>query len=587
MEDKQTQKERCKKILLVGNPNVGKSVIFSRLTGMQAISSNYPGTTISFSEGKLSTGSEVYHVIDVPGSYSLEPTCEAENVARRVIEEGADVIVLVADSTALERNLYLVLQVLSLGYPSILVLNMWDEAKHKGIYIDVEALEEILGVPVIKTVALTGEGIDKLVSVIKEARIPKIKVDISNTEEIWKKVGEITSKVQRLEHRHHTLKDRLEDLSVRPITGLPLGVIVIALSYWVVRFIGEGIINYVADPIFERFYLPFLEKISAFLSGSSFLHDLIVGQLINGKIDFEQSFGLLTTGLYVPLAMVLPYIIAFYFVLGFLEDSGYLPRMAVMFDAIMHKVGLHGYAIIPTLLGLGCNVPGILATRILESDKDRFIAATLISMSVPCTAMQAMVIGLLGEYGGKYVLLVYAVLLLSWFIIGMILNKVISGYSMELIVEIPPYRLPSLMPLFIKLWYRVKSFLLEAVPVVLIGILIVDLLYIIKFFDFLSFLFGPVMQRILGLPTEASIPLIMSFLRKDIAVGMLAPLGLNPRQLTVAVTVMAMFFPCVATFFVFIKEFGFKKLLYALLIMSISAFIAGGILNSIMLYLWG
>jgi len=190
---------------------------------------------------------------------------------------------------------------------------------------------------------------------------------------------------------------------------------VLVSSFFVIRFIGEGLINYVLDPLFNRLWAPVMIKLSDILGGGGVLHDILIGKIYGDEINFVESFGILSSGLYVPLVMVLPYIISFYFVLGILEDIGYLPRLAVLMDTIMHWLGLHGYAIIPTLLGLGCNVPAILATRILESNRERFIASTLVSIAVPCAALQAMVFGLVGKHGGQYVAMVYGTLLLSGF----------------------------------------------------------------------------------------------------------------------------------------------------------------------------
>jgi len=262
-----------------------------------------------------------------------------------------------------------------------------------------------------------------------------------------------------------------------------------------------------------------------------------------------------------------------------LEDIGYLPRLAVLLDAFMHRIGLHGYAIIPNFLGLGCNVPGILATRILESRRERFIAATIISIGVPCAALQAMIFGLVGAKGGGYVAIVYGTLLIVWLVLGFILNKTLKGFGPELLMEIPPYRLPSYLALFKKLRIRVVGFLREALPVVLLGVLLVNILYTLKVFDFIANFFSPIMTRLLGLPKEAVVALIIGFLRKDIAVGMFAPLNLSAKQLVVGSTVLAMFFPCIATFTVLFKELGLKDLVKATAIMIVAALLVGTALN--------
>ncbi|MBN2463311.1 MAG: ferrous iron transporter B, partial [Dehalococcoidia bacterium] len=427
------------KILLMGNPNVGKSALFSRLTGTRIIASNYPGTSVEFTKGSLKLGEEQAEIIDVPGTYTLEPTSKAEEVAADMLQEG-DLIVDVVDATNLERNLNLTLQLLERQVPVIVALNMWDDAHHRGINIDVAKLEDLLGVPVVPTVGVTGQGIKELVSRFPEAAAPQ--VIYSGSDERWAKIGDIVSQVQSLSHRHHTWREILEDASSHPAGGAAIALLVLVATFFVIRFIGEGIINYITDPLFNWLWTPLLMKLSLALGSGGFWHDILIGKLINGDVDYFQSFGLLSTGIYIPLAAVLPYIIAFYFALGILEDVGYLPRLAVLMDTLMHRLGLHGYAIIPTILGFGCNVPAVLATRILESRRQRFIAATLISIGIPCAALQAMIIGLVGQQGIQYVAIVYGSLFVSWIIIGLILNYAVKGFSPELMIEIPPYRFP-------------------------------------------------------------------------------------------------------------------------------------------------
>ena len=571
-----------KKLLLVGNPNVGKSALFTRITGVHAVSSNYPGTTVGFLEGWLRRNGGVWRVIDVPGAYTLSPTNEAEEVAERMVNEGADVVVLVLDATALERNLFLAFQTMERRLPVVVALNMVDEARHKGIDVDPEALERLLGVPVVPTVAVTGQGINRLLDRLPEARPGRIELGghvcetgVPGKEERWSAIGTIIEQVQRVSHRHHTLLDKLEDASVDSFWGMIIGVLVIVASFASIRFLGEGIIDEFLDPIFETWLLPVAERLSVFLGGDGFFHDIVVGRLIDGNIDFEQSFGLITTGLYVPLAMVLPYVAAFYFVLSLLEDFGYLPRLAVIFDALLHRMGLHGFAIVPSLLGLGCNVPGILATRVLDSDRERFIAATLISVAIPCAGLQAMILGTVGELGIRWVLAVYATLVFSWLILGRLLHSFLPGFSPELIVEIPPYRIPSFRSLGLKLWIRVRGFLLEAVPLVLGGILIVGVLDATGVTAFLSKLLAPVFNGLLGLPPEASGPVLLGILRKDVAMGMLGALDLTPAQLVVATVTLSMTFPCIATFIVLWKELGGRRMAASMGIMTASALIAG------------
>ncbi|MFA5104473.1 MAG: ferrous iron transporter B [Candidatus Margulisiibacteriota bacterium] len=572
-----------RKLLLIGNPNVGKSVFFSRLTGTQVITSNYPGTTVEFTKGFAVFGKEEFEVIDVPGTYTLAPTCKAEEVAceilKKTVNEG-DVIINVVDSTNLERNLTLTLELMEQSVPVIVALNMWDDTKHKGIKIDVEKLEEWLGVPVVTTAAVTGEGFAHLASRINEAKAPKVRPH--TPQDRWKDIGSIIGKIQQLEHRHHTFFEFIQDLTINPVGGIVFAGMVAYAAFSVIRFIGEGLITYIAGPVFDKLWLPVLMKLSALMGSGGIVHDILIGKLFNGQIDYVQSFGVLSTALYVEFAMVLPYIIAFYFVLGILEDSGYLPRLAILMDNLMHRIGLHGFAIIPTLLAFGCNVPGILATRVLESKRERFIASTLISIGIPCAALQAMIIGVLGKHGIGPMLTVYCVLAFSWLILGFILNRLTPGFSPELLIEIPPYRLPQAIVLFKKTWWRIRQFIVEALPVVMGGVLVVNILYILGVFNTIAGLTAPVITGLLGLPKEAITPIVIGFLRKDIAVGMLVPLSLSIKQLIISCVVLSMFFPCVATFTIMWKELGWKDMAKATGIMIVSSIIAGGILNLIL-----
>jgi len=568
-----------RKILLVGNPNVGKSVLFSRLTGVRATASNYPGTTISYTRGFLKLGEEKVEVIDVPGTYTLEPTTEAEEIALQMLDTG-DIVIDVVNATNMERSLYLTLQLLEKGTPVIVALNLWDDTKHRGIDIDLDKLGEFLGVPVIPTVAVTGEGIKDLVEHIPKATSPG--APVRTRDERWATIGSIIDQVQHIDHRHHTWLERLQDASVKPLTGGMIAVVVLICAFLVIRFIGESLIGYVLDPLFNNLWAPVVIWLSNLMGGSGFLHDIVVGKVVGGEVNFVESFGLLSSGLYVPFAMVLPYIISFYLVLGLLEDIGYLPRLAVLMDTIMHWLGLHGYAIIPTLLGLGCNVPAVLATRILESKRERFIASTLVSIAVPCAALQAMIFGLVGERGGQYVAIVYGSLFVAWIILGIILNHAVKGFSPELLIEIPPYRLPPWRIVLQKLWMRVYGFLAEAIPIILGAIVVINMLYSLRVFDAIASFTAPVVTGLLGLPKEAVTSLIIGFLRKDVALGMLAPLALTAKQLVVASVVMAMFFPCIATFVVLLRELGVANMLKSVGVMILAALITGGMLNLIL-----
>lgn len=570
-----------KKILLMGNPNVGKSAIFTRLTNVRVIVSNYPGTTVEFTRGAMRLNGQKVEVIDAPGTYSLEPMVPAEKVAVQLLQESdpeETVIINIIDSTNLERNLNLTLQILSKGLPTIIVLNFWDEIAHRGISIKANKLSDLLDVRVVPTVAITGMGIKELKESLINAGPSSFRLQEDSK---WITIGKILNETQTVKHHHHTLLQGLQEVSTHPVAGFPIAIIVLFVSFFIIRFIGEGLISWIFNPLFEKLWAPVLMKISVLLNHSGFWHDIFIGKLVNGEIDFFQSFGILSTGLYIPIAAVLPYIFSFYLILSFLEDSGYLPRLAILLDRLMHQIGIHGMGIIPMMLGLGCNVPGALATRIMETRKERFISATIMAIAVPCMAQIAMIFGLLGKFGFKGLAPVFGTLFVVWLILGKIMSIFVRGESPEIFTEIPPYRFPYFTSLFKKVWMRIYWFLKEALPFVLIGVFIVNLLYSLGIIDFLSRIFGPIISRILGLPSAAIAALLIGFLRKDVAIGMLAPLGLSIGQLVTASVVLTMYFPCVATFVVLIKELGFLDMLKAAIIMILSAFFVGWVLNLI------
>lgn len=566
------------RILLMGNPNVGKSAVFSRLTGAHVIASNYPGTTVSFSEGLMELDGQQCTLIDVPGTYTLEPLSPAEQVAVDMLEEG-DVVVNVVDATNLERNLNLTVQLLKRKVPMVVALNMWDETLEHGINIAVEGLQERLGVPVVPTCAISGEGMKDLQQSLKRARPGVLTYEEG---ERWHVIGDIIEQVQQVEHRHPTIGQRLSHATVHPVIGPLLALVMLVVSFGVVRFVGEGLIGHVAEPLCNWLWLPLMQGLSDLLGSSGFIHDLLVGQLVDGQVSFGESFGVLTTGLYIPVAAVLPYVFAFYLVIGVLEDSGYLPRLGVLVDNVMHRLGLHGLSIVPMMLGLGCNVPGALALRVLETRKERFIGATLLAICVPCMAQLAMIAGLLREHVVEGFLAVFGTLFLLWICLGVAMERFTKGATPEIVLDIPPYRFPYWRSLLQKLWMRMKGFLREAVPYVLLGVLVVNLLYTFGVIGFFGTLFRPVITRLLGLPPEAVGALLVGFLRKDVAVGMLAPLGLSLRQLVVASVVLTAYFPCAATFVILFRELGLRDMVKSSIIMVVVAFSVGGLLNFMM-----
>lgn len=566
--------------LLAGNPNVGKSLIFSRLTGIGIISSNFPGTTVGLNYGQTLFNGESYDIIDIPGLYRLEEEWLIEGKKRNLFKElEYDFIVCVADASHLERNLYFLLEILSLKKPVILMLNKFDEAQRKGIHIDTKALSKMLGIPVIPTVATTGEGLKELAeeaSQLAERDETRSQLAVPQSpEEKWNVIGRIIQKVQTVKHKHATFWEKLQGWATTPATGLPIAFVVLVVSFFLVRFVGESIIGFV-DPLYENYYVPFLEK----LFGS--WKDTVPGLVLLGD-GGETYFGVLTDGLKIALVDVMSYVLAFYALLGFLGDLGYLPRLAVLLDDILHKIGLHGYGALPIMLGFGCKVPAVMGVRVLETRRERIIALALILVLAPCISQTAMIISILSPYGLKYMLIVFFSLFVCGILAGTVLNKMMKGETPELFMEIPSWQIPQFKPLLRKLWIRMREYLGDALPLILIGIVFVDLMQLSGLTDFITKISRWPVEKLLGLPGETTPLLILGFLRKDVSIALLDPFHLAPQLLVVACVFMSMYLPCVATFFVMLRESGWKDTLKVVALTLSMAFFAAGVLRMILM----
>ena len=567
--------------LLAGNPNVGKSLIFSRLTGIGIISSNFPGTTVGLNYGQTVFDGDSYDIIDIPGLYRLEEEWTIEGRKRNLFKElEYDFIVCVADSSHLERNLYFLLEIMQLKKPVILLLNKFDEAQRKGIQINVKELEKILGIPVIPAVATTGEGLKELsyqAARLSSQKTPPTPFHVPPTSEgKWHAIGHIISKVQTVKHKHPSFWEHLQNWATTPLTGIPLAFIVLVISFFLVRFVGEHIIDFVS-PYYDNYYFPFMQHLFAGLGDSHWLTHILVGD------GGEQYFGILTDGLKIALVDVMSYVLAFYALLGFLGDLGYLPRLAVLLDSLLHKIGLHGYGAIPIMLGFGCKVPAVMGVRVLETRRERIIALALILVLVPCISQTAMVISMLAPYGVKYLLLVFGILFASGILAGTVLNKIMRGETPELFMEIPSWQVPQLRPLARKLWIRMKEYLSDALPLILTGVFIVDLMQLSGLTDWLTKVFRFPVEHLLSLPGEITPVLLLGVLRKDISIALLEPYHLSAEQLVVCCVFMTMYLPCVATFFVMLRESGIKDTLRVVTLTFALATAAAWVLSLVLL----
>ena len=564
--------------LLAGNPNVGKSLIFSRLTGIGIISSNFPGTTVGLNYGQTQFGGEPYEIIDIPGLYRLEEEWVIEGRKHNLFKElEYDFIVCVADASHLERNLYFLLEIMQLKKPVILLLNKFDEAQRKGIQIDVKQLEKLLGIPVIAAVATTGEGLKELAfqaSRIASHKMPESPLMVPPTPEgKWHAIGHIIHKVQTVKHKHATFWEKLQGWATTPATGLPIALAVLVLSFFLVRFVGENLIA-LLDPLYENYYIPFLQHLLAPIK------DNTIGMLLMG--DGVKYFGILTDGLHIALIEVMSYVLAFYALLGFLGELGYLPRLAVLLDSLLHKIGLHGYGSLPIMLGFGCKVPAVMGIRILETHRERIIALALILVLAPCISQTAMIISILSPYGLEYMLIVFFALFINGILAGTVLNKLMKGETPELFMEIPSWQIPQLRPLLRKLWIRMREYLFDALPLILFGVLFVDLMQFSGLTDWIAKIARYPVEFVLGLPAETTPLLILGFLRKDISIALLEPFNLPPAELVVACVFMAMYLPCIATFFVMLRESGWKDTLKVIALTLSLAFLTAFVLRLIL-----
>jgi ferrous iron transport protein B len=541
-----------KKVLIVGNPNVGKSLIFSRITGRGVVSSNYPGTTVAVKSGRLKSNNAEYELIDLPGLYSLDAFSQADAAAVELIGK-CDIIINIVDATNLERNLRLTLQLLSKPTPMVVCLNFWDETTHRGVTIDTVALEQRLGVPVVPTSALSGEGISSLVDALAR---PSVGSMPHNPEAQWPIVGSIIGQVQKLSHRHHTFLEYLSDLTLHPIGGPLFALFVVSVTFFIVRSFGEWLVNSVCDPLFARFYYPTILHLAHHIP-----FDLIRDLLVGTGGEPLQSFGILSTGVYIALVLVFPYFFSFYLVFGFLEDFGYLPRLAVVLDSLFHRLGLHGDASIPVMLGLGCKVPALLAMRTLPERREKVLTTALILMSAPCLPQSAMIFSMGMHYGTAVVAAIFVILLCVAIGTNQLLYKLTKGEMPEFFIEIPRYRIPSIFLLCRKLWNRVVEYGIEVLPMIAAGVLIIHLLDSLRILTLITETAGRPLAWMLGAPKEIASVLVLGFLRKDVSIALLAPFTLSGPQFIIASIFMVLYIPCIASFFTMIKELGIKRAL--------------------------
>ena len=626
-------------IALAGNPNVGKSSIFNQLTGLNQTVGNWPGKTVELAEGVLVYKGRRIRIIDLPGTYSLSSFSEEEVVARDyILSCEADVIVDVVDATALERNLYLTLQLLEMGAPLVVALNMVDDASKKGIEIKSNELSERLGVPVVPVIATSGLGLTELMGAVLfrstqgtgkrlvygkeiEAYVEEISGDLRAStsrpsypaEWIAIKLLEDDPAV-RASFKDSPLMRKVSSLSnkVEELHGEPAPVVIASERYSLSHRIAEASTSRHIEPIRsmeERVDDIVSHRFAGYLIllavlGSLFYFIFFVGGIASSLIDgafswlitllrgplysFNPAFGELflngvVFGIGAATSIALPYIATFYFLLSILEDTGYLPRAAFLLDSLMHKIGLHGKAFIPMLLGYGCSVPACVGCRIMETKRERFLLGALVVL-VPCSARTVIILGVAGAYVGiGAALAIYILDLAIVFAIGRVLFKVLPEEPVGLIMEMPRLRLFKPKTILKKTWFKTKDFVYMALPLIVAGSFVVALAGYLNVINVVVGALSPLTVGLLGLPVGTGIALIFGLLRKELALIMLATyfgttnfaLFMTSAQMLVFTIVMVLYIPCIATFVVLVREHGARRAL-AITLMAVALAITVG-----------
>ncbi len=564
-------RRKRKKILLIGPPNVGKSVIFNKLTGLDAMISNYAGTTIDYKEGYLSDFAD-YYLIDVPGTYTMDATNEAEKVATDMLEQGADLVIAVLDGKNLESSLYLLLQVLEKKLPTLAVINRIDMLNKKGLEVQEELLASRLGVDVITTVAVEDKGLAELKERIKNLLENDCQQYFAR-EEItsnWDFAEELTLEILNpVERAAGAEGDRLEkwgNLLAQPWPGIPLAFIILSLIFGIVVGIGMGLRQYILLPFFEGLIFPLIISAVETVIPSGIFRNILIGE-----------YGFLIKGLEWPFALVLPYVISFYTALSLLEDVGYLPRLGVLLDGIFARLGLSGSNIIPLLLGYGCAIPGIAATRAMPTRKERVMVSTMICLAVPCISQTGAMISLLAEESIMVMILVFAVSFLVLVGNALVLNALLPGSKNATVVEIPPLLFSGPQILGRKIWLRVKTYLKSGAVMMIYAIAGAAVLFEVGILEHLGRLLQPVVESWLLLPAEASIPLILGIVRRELAVLPLLEMNLAGFQLFTGALVALFYVPCIAVLAMLAREFNLKLAVKILLFTIVFSFLVGGL----------
>lgn len=626
-------------IALAGNANVGKSVIFNELTGSNQIIGNWPGKTVEMAEGKLLFEGQDIKIIDLPGIYSFYTYSMEELVSREYIAyEKPDVVINVIDAAVLERNLFFTIQLLEIEAPLVICVNQMDIAKQKGIIIDTEKLEAALGVPVVSTVAIRGEGLHKLMEKavqIVDKPSNGFKPPIYGGE-VEEKIGRLTSilksqdlnllyplrwvsikllendpEIRKLVESHSRESVLQADQLAREIEEIhqePSFAVIASERYSLANRISQG------AQFHQKIKTTFSEKldklvthhvwgyvVSALVVGGLLLWTFIVGDFLSGILSDAFSFfqpvdpqvdGSLVSilwngafgGIIAGVTLIIPFVIPFYLMLSMIENSGILTRVAFMMDSAMHKIGLHGKALIPMILGYGCNVPAIESTRILENRRERLLAAFAITFA-PCSARTIVIMGLVAIYVSIWwALALYVIDILVMIVVGIIALKIVPGETSGLIMEMHSFKIPSLKVALKQTWRRTKSLIYLVFPVYIIASALIQALYALGFLTPIANALAPITVFWLGLPVFAGVVLIFGAVRKEYTLLMLVTLFgtnlaavLTPVQFIILALVSMLFIPCLSTITILLRDFGWKATGSIALANIATAMIVGGL----------
>lgn len=622
------------KIVLIGNPNVGKSVIFGHLTGQYVTVSNYPGTTVEISRGTGSINGKKVGVIDAPGLNSLVPSSEDEKVARDILfSEEPDVALQVADAKNLNRTLLLTIQLIEAGQKVILDLNMIDELEQRRMEINTEKLSSLLGIPVLTSIATDGVGIKNLKSKVFSAK--RSNLSFSYGEQIEAAVSEICERLScsrglalmflsgdkgvgsHFDDQAGKIRDKLQseygkkisqiigevrsrqiamivsqvlkssesspkllqkfgDLTMRPIFGFPILMLVLYIMY---KFVGEFAaqtgVDFLENTVFGGYINPWATAAVNFLIPIKFIQEFLVGE-----------YGIITMAIPYAFAIILPILSAFFIFFSLLEDSGYLPRLAILLNRGFRMIGLSGKAVIPMVLGLGCDTMATMTTRTLESAKERIIATILLALAIPCSAQLGVILGMVGSVSGKATLIWLGTIILVLLIVGFLSSKILKGGTSDFVLEIPPLRMPKLSNILVKTLARIEWYLREAVPLFVLGTAILFFLDKLSLLKIIEDFASPVVVTLLNLPPRAAEAFLIGFLRRDYGAAGLFALQkqglLDPTQVVVSLVTITLFVPCVAQFLVMIKERGMKTALWIGAFIFPFSFFVGALLNFIL-----